>query len=202
MKMTKAPREFALEQLPEGISRKNIDDHYQKLYKGYINKFNEIQDDLERTAKSGNASYSAYRELKREEVFTADAIRLHEAYFAALGGEGRCEGTIMEWIVTDFGSFEDWVVDLRAAAMSARGWVVLVYDMTDGCLRNYLSDIHSDGVWATHPLIVLDVYEHAYYSDFGPDRAAYIESWLQNVNWERANAAIRRLGIEEARKAA
>jgi len=202
MKTTKAPREFALEELPEGISRKNIEDHYHNLYKGYVNKFNEIQDALERTVKSGNASYSVYRELKREEVFTADAIRLHEAYFDVLGGEGRCDGTIMEWIGMDFGSFEDWAADLRAAAMSARGWVVLAYDVADGCLRNYVTDIHSDGVWAAQPLIVLDVYEHAYYSDFGPDRAAYVERWLQNVNWERANAAIRRLGIEETRKAA
>ncbi len=201
MKITKAPREFALEQLPEGISRKNIDDHFS-LYKAYISKFNEIEEHLERTAKSGNASYSPYRALKREQLFTADAIRLHEAYFDVLGGEGRCEGTILEWIDMDFGSFENWADDLRATAMSARGWAVLAYDVVDGCVRNYLADIHSDAVWAAQPLIVLDVYEHAYYMDFGPDRAAYIESWLQNVNWERANAAIRRLSIEEARKAA
>lgn len=202
MKILKAPREFDLESLPAGLSKKGIEDHYNVLYRGYVNKYNEIQEALEKVDKTGNTTYSEYRELKREEAFCANAIRLHEAYFEGLGGDGLCSGTIMEWIDQDFGSYENWVNDLRGAGMSARGWVILAYDVTDGLLHNYTSDIHSDGIWAAVPLLVLDVYEHAYYFDFAADRKSYIEGWLQNIDWQQVNSLLSQSGLDQARKAA
>jgi Fe-Mn family superoxide dismutase len=74
--------------------------------------------------------------------------------------------------------------------------------MADNVIRNYTTDIHSDGAWASIPLLVLDVYEHAYYMDWGADRKGYIESWLQNINWENVNALIKRSGFEQTWKAA
>ncbi len=203
MKIQKAPLEFDLDVLPVGMSKEAIEDHYNVLYKGYVRKYNEIQEKLEQADQAGaNATYSEYRELKQEEIFTANAIRLHEAYFAGLGGDGNCHGIALDWIDRDFGSFENWVGDLRGSAMSARGWVVLAYDLADGLLHNYATDIHSEAVWTSIPLMVLDVYEHAYYLDFTTDRKRYIESWLQNCDWDYAADTIRRFDLEKVRRAA
>lgn len=202
MKIQKAPQEFKLEQLPVGLSKETIDDHYNVIYKGYINKYNEIEESLEQTAKTGNPTFSKYRELKRAQLFTLNAIRLHEIYFRGLGGEGRCSGQILDWIDQDFGNFENWVDDLRAAGMSARGWAVLAYDIDERRLRNITTDIHSDGAWTSITLLALDVYEHAYYFDFATDRKSYIESWLQNTDWDQVNALITHFGLDQMRQAA
>lgn len=72
--------------------------------------------------------------------------------------------------------------------MAARGWAVLAYDTRDKSLKVFTCDAHNQGgVWGAIPLIVLDVYEHAYFMDYGSDRKAYIESFLQQLNWARAN---------------
>jgi len=190
--------------LPEGMSQKAFDEHYNVLYKGYVNKYNEIQDLLEAAdLAGGNATYSQIRELKREESFAANAIRLHESYFMTLGGDGRCSGKLLEWIGEDFGSFEHWADEWRACAMSARGWLVLAYDVSDGRLHNYTLDIHSDGVWNAVPLLVLDVYEHAYYLDFAASgRKRYVESCFQAIDWTHVSRLVDELDLAKTRIAA
>ncbi len=181
----------------EGFTQRQIDEHHDVLYKGYVNKLNEIESKLE-TANPGeaNATYSLIRELKREEVFATNAIRLHEAYFENLGGGGgRPQGEIARLIEEDFGSYEAWEQEFKGLGIAARGWVVLAFDWTDHRLHNYLSDIHSDGVWDASPLLILDVYEHAYFLDYGTARKAYIESFMKNVNWETVNARVKRLNL-------
>lgn len=203
MKQLKTAQEIKVENLPEGISPKAWNQHYDVLYKGYVKKYNEIQELLEKAdADAGNATYSRVRELKREEVFAANAIRLHEAYFRSVGGDGRCFGTMDSWLTQDFGSFDNWVDQWRACGMSARGWVILAYDMTDGLLHNYLSDIHSDGVWNAAPLLVLDVYEHAYYMDFGAaGRKAYIDSFIAAIDWAHVNKLVEHWELSKTRAA-
>lgn len=168
-----------------GISEKTIAIHYSKLYEGYVKKWQEIQERLKNVDKSGaNATFSDLRELKLEEGFAADAILLHEAYFDVLGGDGQPKGKIVEAITEDFGSFDAWQEEFKALGLSARGWVVLAYDFNDGRLRNYLADVHNQGgVWGTGPILVLDVYEHAYFIDYGSDRKSYIEAFFKNLNW-------------------
>src|SRR3990170_4975294 len=121
MRVLRAAQEIKVDRLPEGMSQKTFDEHYNVLYKGYVNKYNEIQELLEGAdLAAGNATYSQLRELKREEAFAANAIRLHEAYFRSIGGDGACSGTIAGWLAEDFGSVENWANEWRAAAMSAR----------------------------------------------------------------------------------
>src|SRR3990170_3916639 len=130
MRVLRAAQEIKVDKLPEGMSQKTFEEHYNVLYKGYINKYNEIQELLEAAdLAAGNATYSQVRELKREEAFAANAIRLHEAYFRTIGGDGQCSGTVAAWLAEDFGSVENWHNGLRACGMSARGWVVLAYDL-------------------------------------------------------------------------
>ena len=184
-----------------GISKKQIEQHHDVLYRGYVNKLNEIESKLPADLPAeANATYSLIRELKREEVFATQAIRLHEGYFQNLGGDGAPKGVILDLIKEDLGSYEKWEEEFRALGIAARGWVVLAFDWADKKLRNYLSDIHSDGVWSTSPLLILDVYEHAYFIDYGTGRKAYIEAFMKNVNWDVVNQRVKDLNVLEHRR--
>ena len=173
----------------KGISQKTIENHYGKLYQGYVKKWQEIQEKLNSVdLSSANATFSELRELKLEEGFVADAVLLHEAYFDILGGDGVPKGEILERISQDFGSFENWQKEFKALALAARGWVVLAFDFNDGKLHNYIADFHNQGgIWGTSPTLVLDVYEHAYFIDYGADRKSYLEAFFHNLNWEFIN---------------
>jgi superoxide dismutase, Fe-Mn family len=185
---------YAIKPLPfskalKGISEKTVSIHHDKLYAGYINKRNEIEESLKKADTSAaNATYSEYGELKREESFAANGSYLHEAYFTVLGGNGEVKGEIVKALEQEFGSFENWLNNFKAAGMAARGWVVLAYDMNDNRLHNYLCDAHNHGgIWGALPIIVMDMYEHAYFMDYGSDRKTYIEDYFKNLNWEEAN---------------
>ena len=169
----------------QGISEKTLEIHYGKLYVGYVNKYKEIQERLKMVDISkANASFSDYRAMKLEEGFTADAVLLHEAYFDILGGDGTPRGGVVEKIKTDFGSYENWEKELKALSLASRGWALTVYDFNDGKLHNYIADIHNQGgIWGTLPIVVVDVYEHAYFIDYGPDRAKYLEALFSNFDW-------------------
>jgi len=173
----------------KGISQKTIEIHWGKLYQGYVKKWQEIQEKLKTVDKSqANATFSDLRELKLEETFAANAILLHEAYFDVLGGGGKPEGEILKAIEKDFGSFEKWLEEFKALGLCARGWTVLAFDFNDGKLRHYLADAHNlQGIWGASPILVLDMYEHAYFIDFGSDKKSYLEAFFQNLNWSIVN---------------
>lgn len=188
----------------KGLSEKQIDQHFNVLYKGYVNKLMEIEEKLEKAnLEQANSTYSEIRELQRERVFTANAIRLHEGYFNSMGGSGGVPpGAALKLIEQDFGSFENWSKQFKATAMCGRGWIILAYDFEDNKVHNYMTDIHSDGVWSCLPLLVLDVYEHAYFIDYGTNRKDYIETFFSNINWNYANINIEGANIMEMRMAA
>ena len=188
----------------QGLSDKLIDNHFDVLYKGYVNKLNEIEESM-KTADpaAANATYSIIRELKKEEVFTTNAISLHEGYFENLSpGGNKPTGAILELIQAGWGSYEKWETEFRALGLAARGWVVLAFNWKDGRLHSYLTDIHSDGVWNCSPVMILDVYEHAYYLDYGAARKAYIDAFFANLNWGVVNKRIEELGVMEFYKRA
>lgn len=169
-----------------GISSYNIQEHY-KLYQGYVNKTNEIRALLMSADRAAaNATYSSFRELKVEESYAYNGVKLHELYFGNLGGAGgRPPSDFQEALVRSFGSLEVWEEDFKACGLAARGWVVLAFDPDNGLLHNYLLDAHNVGlILNMKPLLVMDVYEHAYYMDYGTNRRGYIEAFWQNINWE------------------
>ena len=172
----------------DGISKRMIDEHW-KLYQGYVKKSNEIQEKIRVAAKSeANASYSYIGELKRQETFSVNGMKLHELYFGHLGGSGEPKGELVKMIEKDFESLEKWKEDMIATGISARGWAVLCFDYRDNKLHNYGADAHNVGaVWGAIPLIVLDVYEHAYFLDYGTNRKDYIDSFFKNLDWDYAN---------------
>jgi Fe-Mn family superoxide dismutase len=185
-----------------GLSEKQLAEHHDVLYAGYVKKVNDIRAALPSVdLAKANATHSDLRELKLEEGFAVNGAVLHERYFDGLkpGGEAPV-GDIAEFVAQDFGSFEKWSAEIAACGMAARGWVVLAFDLKDGRLHNYLCDMHNQGgVWGAIPLLVLDVYEHAYFLDFAAARKKYLEVFLKNIDWSGANALIDKYGLKKLR---
>jgi Fe-Mn family superoxide dismutase len=184
------PRELkpALYEL-DGISRETVDAHY-KLYQGYVSKRNEILGKLSSVDwAAANQVYSDVRSLKVELSFAVGGIKNHEIYFEHLGGSGGDPpGLVGELIARDFGSVQVWRQDLKATGMAGRGWAWTAYDWDEGRLFNYVGDAQNTfPIWNATPLVALDVYEHAYFIDFGTDRGAYIDAFLANLDWSVVN---------------
>ncbi|MFA6940652.1 MAG: superoxide dismutase [Clostridiaceae bacterium] len=179
----------------KGISLKQLQEHY-KLYTGYVNKLNEIWN-MPNDAKAygeGNSTYSNMRSLKLGETYALDGVKLHELYFQIITSGYRAPfGEIESLIKRDFKSLENFYEYLRKVGTSVRGWAVLVIDPIDNRLHVIGSDAHDTGVvWCSYPLLVLDVYEHAYFHDFGTDRKKYIDVFLRNVNWGEVNNRLKK----------
>jgi Fe-Mn family superoxide dismutase len=191
------PDPLKIEKDLDGISLKLIQNHY-KLYEGYVKKTNEIQTKLETADKSeANGVYSAFGEMKRQETFAVNGMKLHEVYFGHLNGNGAPQGELVAMIEKDFGSLDAWKADMIATGISARGWAITAFDFRDNRLHNYGSDAHNVGaVWGAIPVIVLDVYEHAYFMDYGVDRKTYIDSFFKNLDWNYANQIVKDFGLE------
>jgi Fe-Mn family superoxide dismutase len=192
------PRELkpALYEL-DGISRETIEAHY-KLYQGYVNKRNEILGKLDGVdLSSANQVYSEFRALKVDLSFAIGGIKNHEVYFEHLGGHGGDPAGIFgDLVKRDFGSVADWKADLKATGMGGRGWAWTAYDWDEGRLFNYIGDAQNTfPVWNATPLVALDVYEHAYFIDFGTDRAGYIEAFFNNLDYDVVNDWAQRYSI-------
>lgn len=185
----------------DGISKRTMEEHY-KLYQGYVNKTNEIREKLEGVNLAGaNQTFSDVRELAVELSFALGGVKNHELYFANLGGKGgKATGRVLELIERDFGSFEGWQAQFKAFGIGGRGWAWLAYDYMDDKLHNYIGDSqNSYPIWDATPILGLDVYEHAYYLDYGTKRADYIDAFFRNVDWDDVN---RRLAeVERAARA-
>ena len=193
-----APRELkpALFEL-DGISRETIEAHY-KLYQGYVNKRNEILGKLaDADPAAANQVYSDFRSLKVDLSFAVGGIKNHEIYFEHLGGSGgEPTGLFADLVKRDFGSSADWKADLRATGLAGRGWAWTAYDWDEGRLFNYLGDAQNTyPVWNATALVALDVYEHAYFVDFGTDRAGYIDAFFHNLDYDVVNDWAQRYGV-------
>jgi superoxide dismutase, Fe-Mn family len=180
--------------LEKVVSPETTDWHYNKHHKGYVAALNTIEKGLEKTDRSGaNGNYSEVGELKRRFTWNHAGALLHDVYWEVLGGDGDpSKGPdVKAAIEKEFGSFDAWKEDFKAAAMSAKlsGWGLLVFDqLYSGRLLNVLVDEHQYGaIWGGIPLISCDVFEHAYYHKDGPGRAGYIDNFLNSLHWERIN---------------
>ena len=193
-----APRELKPELLElNGISRASVEAHY-KLYQGYVAKRNEILGRLaDVDLAAANQVYSEVRALKVELSFAVGGIKNHEIYFEHLGGDGGDpDGAVAQLIKRDFDSIADWAADLKATGMGGRGWAWTAYDWDEGRLFNYIGDAQNTyPIWNATPLVALDVYEHAYFLDYGTDRASYIDAFFQNLDWGVVNDWVSRYAI-------
>lgn len=177
---------------PQGkISEQTLSIHHDKLYYGYVDKKDEIQEKLSQLSRGGdvssaNQTYSELRALKDGETFAVNGTYLHEWYFENMGGDGQIQGPLAEALTKEYGSLENFIHYFTACGLAARGWVVLAWDTHDQALRVYTGDAHNQGgVWGAIPLLVMDVYEHSYFMDFGSDRKTYIQNFMTKINWSK-----------------
>jgi Fe-Mn family superoxide dismutase len=178
----------------KGFSETLLNNHFT-LYQGYVTNTNKLLDSLGAMLKEGKVATPEYAELKRRLGFEFNGMRLHEYYFENLGGKGALDksGKLGKKLAEEFGSCEDWERDFRGTgSMRGIGWAILYQDNITGRLINQWINEHETGHPAgCTPLLVLDVFEHAFMIDYGLKRADYIEAFFTNINWSAVEARLR-----------
>ncbi|RLC95220.1 MAG: superoxide dismutase [Chloroflexi bacterium] len=171
----------------EGFSQTLLNNHFT-LYQGYVTNTNKLLELGSAMLKEGKAGTPEYAELKRRLGFEFNGMRLHEYYFGNLGGKGNLDrsGRLAKKLAEEFGSYDDWEKDFRGTAtMRGIGWAILYLDNATGRLINQWINEHETGHLAGGtPVLVLDVFEHAFMIDYGLKRGDYIEVFFKNVNWD------------------
>ena len=170
----------------EGFSETLLKNHFT-LYQGYVTNTNKLSDLLAAMLEEGKAGTPEYSELKRRFGFEFNGMRLHEYYFENLGGKAPLDksGALAKKLADAYGSYEAWEQDFRATGvMRGIGWVILYQDNVTGWLFNQWINEHEVGHPAgCAPILVMDVFEHAFITDYGLKRADYIEAFFKNINW-------------------
>jgi Fe-Mn family superoxide dismutase len=171
----------------KGLSDTQLKAHFT-LYQGYVKKLNEIREKLG-TADRGapNYSFNEFSELKRREPVAYNGTVLHEMYFENIGNGSTAPNENSKALITaSFGSVDAWIADAKACLLSAHGWLVTVFDYSDGKLYNNLVRTEHDvGLFANvHAMIAVDAWEHAYFFDYQAGKAKYVEAMLTGLNWE------------------
>lgn len=170
-----------------GFSETLLKNHFT-LYQGYVNNTNKVLELIAQMIRDGKTATPEFAELKRRLGWEWNGMRLHEYYFENLGGQEALPpgSKLYKKIVENFGSFELWEKEFRAiGAMRGIGWVGLYQDPSSGRLINFWINEHDVG----HPagcelLLIMDVFEHAFLTDYGLKRADYIDAFFKNINWK------------------
>lgn len=169
------------------ISNEQIQDHW-KLYKGYVDQVNKLNKDLSEMRQNGQGNTLEYADRRRRYGFEYNGMVLHEYYFANLKNIKNKEPKelLYEDIKTYFGSFKNWMDDFKQAGKTRGiGWVILYADPSSGQLVNvYVQDHEINNITGFQPLLVMDIWEHAYMVDhLSGERGDYIEAFVKNINW-------------------
>ena len=178
----------------EGFSDTLLNNHFT-LYKGYVTNTNKALDTMSAMLKDGKTATPEFAELKRRFGWEFNGMRLHEYYFENLGGKAalNADGKLGKLIAANFGSYDTWLQDFKGTAtMRGIGWVILYQDTVGGRLFNQWINEHDVGHPAgCQPILILDVFEHAFLTDYGLKRADYIEAFLKNINWAIAESRVK-----------
>lgn len=170
----------------KGFSETLLKNHFT-LYQGYVTNTNKVSDLLSQMLKDGKTGTPEYAELKRRFGWEFNGMRLHELYFENLKGSGGIDkaGKLAKKMEKDFGSVESWEKDFKASGtMRGIGWVVLYYDASgDRLFNSWINEHDVAHLAGCAPLLVMDVFEHSYMTDYQLKRADYIEAFFANINW-------------------
>ncbi len=181
----------------KGLSDTQLKAHFT-LYQGYVKKLNEIREKLSSADKGApNYSFNEFSELKRREPVAYNGTVLHELYFENIGnGSTQPDDNAKSLITTSFGSVDNWLADVKAGLASAHGWVVTVFDYSEGKLyNNLIRTEHDVGLFANvHAMIAIDAWEHAYFFDYQTKKADYVASVLSGLNWQAINSRFAQVG--------
>ncbi|KAF0248689.1 MAG: superoxide dismutase Fe-Mn family [bacterium] len=187
-------KKFDLSSL-NGISDKQLEIHFA-LYGGYVKNTNLLNEKISEMLKTGKGGTPEYAELKRRLGFEYNGMRLHEYYFGNMTKSPKdlASGSKLSTQINEvFGNFDNWKDDfVKVGAMRGVGWAILYQDPTNGNLSNHWITLHEEGNPAGfRPLLVMDVWEHAFMVDYKPaERAKYIEAFFSNICWESVEGRI------------
>jgi Fe-Mn family superoxide dismutase len=172
----------------KGLSENILVSHYENNYSGAVKRLNAITAQLAELDFS-KAPVFMINGLKREELIAANSMILHEIYFDGLGGDGAPSGGLADAITREFGSVERWRAEFSAmgkAEGGGSGWVILSYSPRDKRLVNQWAADHTTTLAGGRPVLVLDMYEHAYHMDYGAKAAAYVDAYMEAMGWDNA----------------
>lgn len=171
-----------------------LNNHFT-LYQGYVTNTNKVLDAVDGLVKADKAATPEFAELKRRLGWEFNGMRLHELYFENLGGAAPLDrgGKLAAKMAESFGSVEAWEKEFRATgAMRGIGWAVLYQDIDSGRLINFWIGEHDVAHPAgCQPLLIMDVFEHAFMLDYGLKRADYIEAFFRNIDWKAVEARLK-----------
>jgi Fe-Mn family superoxide dismutase len=169
-----------------GFSDALLTNHFT-LYEGYVKNTNALSDKLKALTEKGEMTTPEFAELKRRFGWEWDGMRMHELYFGNMTKESTSlsDGSLKEELTKMYGSIENWEKNFVATgALRGIGWAVLAYDQESGKLYNTWIGEHDTGhLVGTTPLLVMDVFEHAFMLDYGVKRADYIEAFMKAIDW-------------------
>ncbi|WP_028215475.1 superoxide dismutase [Paraburkholderia mimosarum] len=180
-----------------GLSEKLVVSHYENNYAGAVKRLNAITAQLADTDVS-TAPVFVLNGLKREELIAANSMILHEIYFESLGASDPVSGALETALARDFGSVERWHAEFSAmgkALGGGSGWVLLSWSPRLGKLVNQWASDHAHTLADGVPILALDMYEHSYHIDFGAKAGAYVDAFMQNVNWQNVRTRFESLII-------
>lgn len=192
--LTGDPKPLRHSEIPGFLSAEQIAPHHTAHYGGALKGYAAADARLEESARSGEAlDAAAFGALKRAVNSKGNSVVLHEFYFDGLAPQSVDPGVeLRNAIQQRFGSIDKWSADFIASAKEAAGWAMLVQHPVNGRLYNVVSDEHAMGVlWMATPLVVIDIYEHAFYIDYQNRKAEYVEKFMDHIDWQQAEERYR-----------
>jgi len=177
---------YEYDALEPHISEQVVTWHHDTHHQSYVNGLDAAEKTLAENRESGDFGSSGA--AMRSVTHNGCGHYLHTLFWENMhpDGGGEPEGDLRERIEADFGSYEGWKGEFKAAGGAAGGWALLVYDPVTKQLRNVVVDKHDQGaLWGAHPILALDVWEHSYYHDYGPDRGSFIDGVFEVLNWDK-----------------
>jgi len=171
-----------------GLSEKLIRSHHENNYVGAVKRLNAIRGQLAKLTLADTPGFTI-NGLKREELIATNSMVLHELYFDGFGGDGKTMEPATELAFTaNFGSFARWreeFVAMGKALGDGSGWVLMTFNPREGTIVNQWAADHAHILAGGVPLLALDMYEHAYHMDYGAGAAAYVDAFMQNIDFAK-----------------
>ena len=189
---TTVPLPFAANALT-GLSERLITSHHENNYGGAVRNLNRVEQELAAITK--DTPPFVVTALREKELTFRNSKTLHEAYFANLGGDGKRSGAIESALAQAYGTSARWEEHMRATGAGlggGSGWAILALELDTGGLRTFASGNHSQVLATSVPLLVMDMYEHAYQMDFGAAVPRYLDAFFVNTKWDEVNRRFER----------
>ena len=188
--VTKQLKPLKYEAIPGLLTKAQVTPHYTAHYGGALKRFVTLDKQIDGLLKGKEPlGGDAYTLMQKDKINRMNSVLLHELYFDGLTPKPTGPPTdLRAALVKRFGSLDRWIDDFKACSMAAAGWGILARDIVNGQLYNVASDLHEVGVlWLGQPIVVCDVYEHAFYVDYQNRKQEYVNKFVDFLDWQELN---------------